>query len=345
MNNLMALTEAVMLATLFVTCAYVTVTDLKNAIIQNNVIFSSAIIAVVLNAIYFIFFAEELFIAYCINVGVMSFISIAFYALHIWAAGDSKLLILTIMLIPTRLYYEGNIVSATVVIIIMIFSFAYLYTIGESVYIGIKEKNLFKIQRFKADIKAMAKQYIKCTCLVMIFDYAFMLILPEFYSMNTELILILNMIIVFLSYSIKIFDRWLWLCVLAVPTLVLYFVVNGFSANFDFRIYILVAIVLVLRIFSEKYNYMTIPTSTVKKGMVLAYTTIMCFAPSRIQGLPTTTTEDIRSRISEDEAQSIRRWEKSKYGQEEITIVRKIPFAIFISFGTIVYVVMRLILI
>ena len=44
MNNLMSLLEAVMLATLFVTCAYVTVTDLKNAIIQNKVIFSSAII-------------------------------------------------------------------------------------------------------------------------------------------------------------------------------------------------------------------------------------------------------------------------------------------------------------
>ena len=74
----------------------------------------------------------------------MTFISIAFYAIHIWAAGDSKLLILTIMLIPTRLYYEGNIVSATVVLIIMIFSFAFIYTIIESICIGIKEKNLFK---------------------------------------------------------------------------------------------------------------------------------------------------------------------------------------------------------
>ena len=49
--------------------------------------------------------------------------------------------------------------------------------------------------------------------------------------------------------------------------------------------------------------------------------------------------------ITEEQAESIRRWETSKYGQKEITIVRKIPFAIFISFGTIVYVIMRLILI
>ncbi len=341
----MILIEAVMLATLFITCGYVTITDLKNGIIQNKVIFTSAIIAIVLNVIYFIFFAEEFFIAYCINVGIMSFISIVFYALHIWAAGDSKLLILTILLIPTRLYYAGNTVSATVVIIIMIFSFAYIYTVGESIYIGIKEKNFFKTGKIQADIKAMLKQYIKCTCLVMIFDYLFGWVLPEFYATNTGLVMILNMIIVFLSYNIKVLERWICLALLAIPTVVLHLVTRGFSLDFNFKVYILVAIVLLLRIFSEKYNYMTIPTNSVKKGMVMSYSTIMCFTPSRIQGLPISTTEDIRSRISEEEAESIRRWEKSKYGQEEITVVRKIPFAIFISFGTIVYVVARMILI
>ena len=151
----------------------------------------------------------------------------------------------------------------------------------------------------------------------MIFDYVFNMLLPEFYSMNSELILILNMIIVFLSYNIKVLERWLWLAILAVPTIILHLITYGFSANFKFRIYIIVAIVLILRIISEKYNYMTIPTNTVKKGMVMSFSTIMCFAPSRIQGLPVSTTEDIRSRISEEEAESIKRWEKSKYGQEE----------------------------
>lgn len=345
MNNLMTLIESLMLAVLFFTCTYVTVTDLKNGIIQNKVVFSAAIVAIVLNVVYFVFFAEEFFIAYLINVGVMSFVSITFYALHIWAAGDSKLLILTIMLIPTRLYYEGNMVSATVVIIIMIFSFAYIYTVGESIYIGIKEKNLFKIQKFRADIVSMIKQYIKCTCLVLLFDTFFEFFFPEFYSVNLELIMILNMIIVFLSYNIKFLDRWVWLIVLAVPTVALHIGIYGISSDFDYKIYILVGIVLVLRIFSEKYNYKTVPTSSVKKGMVMSYATILYFSKSRIKGLPDCTTEDIRSRITEEEAESIRRWEGSKYGQKEITIVRKIPFAIFISFGTVFYVVMRMFLI
>ena len=334
-----------MLATLIVTCIYVTITDLKSGLIQNKVILSSTIVAVVLNSIYFIFFAEDLFVAYCTNVGIMALISIIFYALHIWAAGDSKLLILTIMLIPTRLYFKGDIVSATTVIIIMIFSFAYIYTIAESIYIGIKERNLFKVEKFKADIKSMLKQYIKCTCLVMLFNFLFNLILPEFYSSNSELVMILNMIIVLLSYNLKFFDRLVWLTILSVLTAILYFINYGFSADFNFKIYVLVALVLILRVLSEKYNYMTISTNSVKKGMVISYSTIMFFIPSKIKGLPKSTTEDIRSRISEEEAESIRRWENSKHGQKEITIVRKIPFAIFISLGAIVYVIMRMILI
>ena len=334
-----------MLSVLFFTCLYVTVTDLKNSVIQNKVIVISGIAAVFLNFIYFTFFAGEFFVAYCVNVGVMAFISIAFYAVHIWAAGDSKLLILAIMLIPTRLYYEGNLVSATVVIVIMIFSFAYIFTVLESIWLGIKEKNLFATGKIGANIKEMILQYIKCTCMVMLFDFLFGCVLPEFYSQNIEVVMIMNMLVVFLGYSIKFFDKPLPLLILVIPTVILKVFAYGFESNINLGMFAIVAVVVLLRIISEKYNYKSIPTRDVKRGMVLSYTTVLNFIPSKIKGLPTSTTEDIRSRITEDEAENIKRWEKSKYGQENIIIVRKIPFAIFISLGTIVYVIMRLILI
>ena len=91
---------------------------------------------------------------------------------------------------------------------------------------------------------------------------------------------------------------------------------------------------------NEEYS-----TSKVEKGMVLAYSTIVYFIPSTIKGLPKEkTTEDIRSRITADEAESIKRWETSKYGQPEIVIVRKIPFAIFISIGTVIYTFARMLI-
>lgn len=47
------------------------------------------------------------------------------------------------------------------------------------------------------------------------------------------------------------------------------------------------------------------------------------------QGLPTGMTEDLRSRITAEEAESIHRWKNSSLGKPFVVIVRKIPFTSF----------------
>lgn len=79
-----------------------------------------------------------------------------------------------------------------------------------------------------------------------------------------------------------------------------------------------------------------IPTKEVKEGMIMSYFAIQQFFGSRVKGLPDTTDETTKSRISADEADAIKRWEKSKYGQPQIMVVRYIPFAVFILIGMIV---------
>ena len=71
--------------------------------------------------------------------------------------------------------------------------------------------------------------------------------------------------------------------------------------------------------------------------MVLSYGTVSKFMPSRVKGLPRQTSEDMRCRITEEETKAIKRWESSKFGEETIVIVRKIPFAVFIICGTFVF--------
>lgn len=345
MINSIIINEAVLITLLICMCIYVTVTDFKHGIIENKVLLIAGAIGLIANVVYYGFYGRPFLTAFLLNLGVMMAISIAFYALHIWAAGDSKLLMLTIFLIPARVYFQGNDVTATVVIMIIIFSIAYLYIIGESVYLGIKEKNLFQINRFKADIKLMIKQYIKCTCLVSLFGFIVRFIMPEFYDKNIELMMILNMIIILLSYNLKFFDKLIPLVCLSVATVVCYILTSSGTFYIDFKIYLLVFVVFILRLFAEKYNYQTISTSKVEKGMVMAYSTIVYFIPSTIKGLPKEkTTEDIRSRITEEEAESIRRWKDSKYGQPEIVIVRKIPFAVFISIGAVLYTFARMLI-
>ena len=336
-------TEIVMLAVLITVCVHATITDLKNGIVKNRLLLVGAGVALVLNAFYYSVFAREYFGAFLINFAVMTFLAILFYATHIWAAGDSKLLIFAVSLIPTRIYYSGENVAATVLILIAIFALAFLYHIAESFVIGLKEKKLFSWKRVKINGLQMVVQYVKCTCIVTMANFIFTLIFDNFYGANTELFMIVNMLIVLAVCNIKLLNKWYVIAFLCLVTTVIVIVQNRRLEVVNGGIYLVVLAVVMLRVMAEKDNYKTIPTSEVKQGMVLSYGTVMLFVPSRIKGLPVSTTEDIRSRISQEEADSILRWEKSKYGQEQITIVRKIPFAIFIFAGAVVFVITRMI--
>lgn len=338
----MRITEALMLAIMLVFCVHATVTDLKSGVIKNKLLLLGACFSLVLNIIYYSLFARDFFLAYIINVVVMCFLAILFYAAHIWAAGDSKMLIFVISLIPARIYYSGENVAATVLIMIAIFSLAFLYYIAESVVIGLKEKNLFGFTRIKVNALQMLIQYVKCTCIVTIANFLFAVLFYDFYIANTELFMIVNMLIILSVNNIKLLDRWYSIVILGIITVGIVVYQDRHFEFVNWIIYVIVLVVVLMRMIAEKYNYKVIPTSDVKRGMVLSYGTVMLFMPSKIKGLPIHTTEDIRSRISQEEAESIRRWEKSKYGQEQITIVRKIPFAIFIAVGTVFFVFTRI---
>ena len=65
----------------------------------------------------------------------------------------------------------------------------------------------------------------------------------------------------------------------------------------------------------------------------------MLMQNSKVKGLPGVSSEDLRDRLSEDEAESVRRWGKTPKGQNTIAIVKKIPFAVFIAMGYLTYLV------
>lgn len=338
--------ESLLLTVLICTCIHVTITDIRYGVIRNRVIAIAGIVSLALNVIYYLMFATEYTVPFLVNEGVIIIIAIAFYALNIWAGGDSKLLILTVSLIPARIYCDNASGVVAVNMIIIIFAIAYLYMLGESIYLGIKDKSILKHRKITFDFKRMIYQYVRCISFVTIFSVLIESLFPVFYANNHLLVMILNMIIILVGYRLEVLNNIIPVVVIAVIAVVVYLIAGtkgGFGINPS--IYILVIIVFVLRLVMEKYNYETISTKDVKAGMVLSYATIVSFIPSRIRGLPRSTTEDIRSRITEEEAKSIRRWESSKYGSGEIIIVRKIPFAIFISIGVVGYSAFKLLVI
>lgn len=337
--NKPALFEAMLITVLVMVCFSVTRTDIRQGRIRNKTLLIAGITAIVLDAGYYGFFAQEYFFTFILNVAIMFCISIAFYALHIWAAGDSKLMMLLILLIPSKYYYVQNNMVTSVFLLAAIFIIAYFYILAESIVIGIKNHDLFSISHVSLNIKKMLLVYLRCVASTTIVTCVLEYLFPEFCRDNPALIAIIKMLVILTFYSLEIFEKPVMLTgLIAAASIIYLFGSQATAIHIDPKIYLYIAVVFVLRLVMDKYNYSEISTSSVEPGMVLSYATVAMFGPSRVSGLPKATTEDIRSKITEQEAESIRRWERSKYGKSEITIVRKLPFAIFITLGTIMYV-------
>lgn len=78
--------------------------------------------------------------------------------------------------------------------------------------------------------------------------------------------------------------------------------------------------------------------------MILSTVSTIIMQSSITKGLPSISTEDLKSRLTLDEIESIKIWARATH-TKTLTIVRKIPFAIFISIGFISYFILWCILI
>lgn len=342
---MMTIIEVLMILILVSSCSFATYYDLTKGIVPNRLIIVSVLSLVILDAFYYSIFARSYFRVFIVNFIIMSILSLLMYFFNLWAAGDSKLLFVILLAIPGRMYFVSSTseFAPAMFIIVFIFSLAYIYVICESIVIAIKNKNKPNIKFFPKQIVHFFKNYIYCTIYIIIFRYCFLLLFPAFSQKNATLMMFLNLFISILLFKYEFFSKKIVVvisAVVAIGLMAILFLKIG-KPTIDWKIYLFLAVLILIRSFAEEYNYKNIPTETVKAGMILSYSTILMFQPSRIQGLPKTTTEDMRSRITPEMADSIKRWENSKYGQREITIVRKIPFVAFMYLGTILFLLLR----
>ena len=145
-----------------------------------------------------------------------------------------------------------------------------------------------------------------------------------------------------LIFSVSIFrNKWLLVLCALSDIILLISARTAFSLEWLWA-YLIVAVLFVLRQLIARYNYKTIDVSELKTGMILAVACVVQMLPSRIPNLPDGTSEDLRCRLTQVQVDAVEKW-SSKNKVSEITIVRKIPFALFISLGYAMFVVMGLI--
>ena len=270
-------------------------------------------------------------------------ISAVFYARQIWAAGDAKVFMIVVSLIAYRLYSpEESYTLPALYIIGFTFTIAVIYIMLESLVLFICELRVNK--KIKHEIKNLnfSTQSLLTWLLAFLavdsFDNILFLLRKNFIFENRILLAITNILftIAIMSLIKNKFARILSLMVIAVIRIFLMFFIAIPFPLLSFANIFVVLITVCMRRFAERYNNRTIKTSDIKAGDVLTREAIIFMLPSKVNGLPNYTDETTRCRISQSEADAIKRWEKSKYGLPDIKIVRTIPFTPFIFLGTII---------
>ena len=343
----MIVLEAILFTILLAVLVYSGYTDCTSSQISNKMILLSGSTALLLDAIYYAVFASEYLKLFAANLVMVAIVGFVFYAYHLWAAGDCKLILVVGLCIPGRFYSFWDIGTAPAfVIFIMVFSLAFLYVVGESFVLGFKNKDLLKLSFRNVDYISVLLSYFSMVSVIMLINWAIWKLFSWALYDNLILSMAVSFLVVLSLSQIRnrLSKSKLLYITLAGCTMVGILVLTkqySLKLTIDYRSWIMVLILMFLRMIAEKYNYQTIPTQSLKCGQILSAGTVISFLPSKVQGLPTGTTEDLRSRLTQTEVDSVKRWEQSKFGKPYVVIVRKIPFAVFIGIGTIAFIILE----
>ena len=134
--------SAVILA--HILCIITSITDIKNNKISNKLLIIFGIAGIGLNIVQYVLKTNIIWGAYLFNLTLVIIFSLLLYILHIWAAGDSKLLIILGILLPANYcMLAGKVVPWSVILVAFSFIFSFIYLLLESIWLFIHHKGNF----------------------------------------------------------------------------------------------------------------------------------------------------------------------------------------------------------
>ena len=325
------------------------ITDFKKKKIYNKYLICAIFVSAITYLIFWKQIEFNLINKYVLNLLISVGISFAFFYFKIWAAGDAKLFLALVFMIPYEIYEtnEFNIFPA-LYLLIMIFGIAFIYIVIDTIYLWTKDKKKVEVlEIFNITSKKLINfliQYFMGYFIILFINNTMMKFFMEFRLYNGGLVLLCNMLILLFIYRIVVQVKLASIITIIFAVLnLIYYIKFGFHINsIDINFFILVIIIMIFRMIAEKYNYEEIKIENLQPRMILSYGSILRFYSSRVRGLPKITDETTDSRITKEEVDSIKRWSKTKKGQETIEIVRHIPFAPFILLGEILFWIVKL---
>lgn len=334
----MDILEWVKLSLLILLGIFSSYSDLKTGIIRNKLILIFSIVAVILDVYYFWFLARDIIFLTAGNILSSVIFGWFLYWTHSFAGGDLKLICVMSLLYPTGAYLTYGTSPVTLFLAIMfavIWGYAYLLaTALIAIWKGNAAFNRYYVNSY---LSFYAKAYLIAMAYISLLYMIMGLIDCNVIHIPSWIIWIAGFVIALQSSRSELLkSRFLIACAVII-TIVLAINHNRFPLSKDPGTYLFTAALVFCQMAIKTNLYKTVPTSEIKKGMILSFASSAAMQGSKVKGLPGISSEDLRDRLTMEQAESIKRWGNTRKGLKDLVIVRKIPFAIFITLGFLSY--------
>ena len=241
------------------------------------------------------------------------------------------------LLYPARYYlvYGNSILTLVFAIGFAIFA-GYIYLLVSSIKAIVTKKVEFTFDYAKRFLSNFLKSYFSAMVYIVLMNCLLILCDRLGVIINVWVSRCICMMVAWCVGRYAIFKKLF----LLVPTLIVAIVLSVATKTMPISLnpenYTLVLILLFCQMTIRTTIYEKVQVDQLKKGMILTTFSSVLMQTSITKGLPSVSTEDLKSRLTADEIESIKIWAKATH-TEELTVVKKIPFAIFISIGFMCY--------
>ena len=322
-------------------CSICIYTDYKNGLIYNIILLIFGIPILITNGLSLYFNPPYSYVEYVFHVILAIFISVVLYCAKIWAGGDLKLYIIIILGMPASIVLKQVINIHYIYIIPMLaFSLGYIYLIIESIIHMILVKSSIK-KLFSNSVKNIFN-YFKMYVCILFFNHIITFIFEGILNLHLYLWLQVFINFVFVTLINKyelVKNKMIFITVLISDIILGIFNISMFIDSKVYITFFLIFFLITTRTLIREYNYKEIKYDDLKKGMILSMQSSICLVNEKQLNYSKISDESLGARLSQEEVDDICDFCSKNTVYSKLYIVRKIPFALFLSVAALIVII------
>lgn len=339
----MHICEIILILLLTYTGVYASFTDLRYGIVKNSELIPVAAIGTAIDIIYYGVYVRDVTLDFIINMLLVLAVLIFLYSTHSFAGGDLKLGIVMSMIYPARLYIVYRHSIYTLIFALgFAFIYGYIWLVGDSAIAFFRKKSKTKSTYAKQYLIRFVIMYFTASMYVMLMSM--LLTIFSDGKIHDWILWLACLCVAWLVRREKLLRKWYMILMVMVCDIIVAITWKIIPFSISPGTYLFTGALILCQMFIRTNLYEDIRTEDVAAGMILSTASTVSISQSRIRGLPGISSESLKNRLTEDEAESVRKWGKSEKGKGSVAIVKKIPFALFIALGYFTYLIVWVLL-